>query len=162
LTKPKYFYSVAAAAVWLEPDVVGFEISVDDAGLMCCFDRGANLFKNIDDPRDPERAFFGNDFGQRAAIEIFHHEVGNWSISSLRDPEIGNVNNIRVSKAPGGFCLTAKPRDELIVSRELWLDHFDRHGSLRPEMRGPIDRSHASLSEELLELVLVIECVCRH
>jgi hypothetical protein len=80
----------------------------------------------------------------------------------LRDPEIGNVNNIRVSQAPGGFCLTAKPRDKLIVSRELWLDHFDRHGTLRPEMRGPIDRSHASLSEELLELVLVIECVCRH
>jgi len=75
----------------------------------------------------------------------------------LRDAEIGNVNNVWVS--PGSVCFTSKPRHELIVSGELRLDHFDRHGTLRPEMRGAIHRPHASLSEELLELVLVIECV---
>ena len=34
---------------------------MDDAGLMCRFDRGANLFQNIDDPRDRKRTFLGND-----------------------------------------------------------------------------------------------------
>ena len=37
--------------------------------------------------------------------------------------------------------------------------HFDRHGTLGAEMRGAIDRTHASLSEELFDLILVIECV---
>ena len=155
----EHFHGVAAAAVWLEPDVVGFKISVDDARLVCCFDRGANLFQNIDDPRDRKRAFLGNDFGQRATIEILHDGVSNWSIRSLRNAEICNVNNIRVSQPPRSLCLTPKPRHKLIVSRQLRLDHLDRHGPLRPEMRRPIHRPHPSLPEELLKLILVIEWI---
>jgi hypothetical protein len=88
---------------------------VDDAGLMCCFDGGANLFQNIDDPLDRKRAFLGNDVGEGATIQIFHYEVGNWSIMSLRESEIGDVDNVWVSQTTGSFRLTPKPRDKLIV-----------------------------------------------
>ena len=39
------------------------------------------------------------------------------------------------------------------------MDQFERDGTLRAEMRGAIDRPHPALSEELFDLVLVIEYV---
>lgn len=39
------------------------------------------------------------------------------------------------------------------------MDPLDRDGTLRAEMGGAIDRTHASLSEELFDLVLVVEYV---
>ena len=50
-------------------------------------------------------------------------------------------------------------RHKLIVSRELWMDDFDRHGPFCTEMRSSIDRAHASFSEELFDPIFVIECV---
>src|ERR1051326_715183 len=107
---------VAATAVWLEPDIVWFEVAVDDACSMCCFHRGANLFQNIDDPRDWKCALLGHDIGQRTAVQVFHDKIGNWSISSLREAEIGDVDNVRMSQAAGCFCFAAKARHKLIVS----------------------------------------------
>ena len=82
---------------------------------MCCFDRGTNLFENIDDPRDRKRAFLGNDVCQRAAIEIFHDEVGHWTMLGLCKAEVGDVNDVWVPQATGGFCFTAEACNELIV-----------------------------------------------
>ena len=41
------------------------------------------------------------------------------------------------------------------------MDDFNRHGPFRAEMRSTIDRAHASFSEELFDLIFVIECVHR-
>ena len=39
------------------------------------------------------------------------------------------------------------------------MDYFDRYGALCAEVRGAIDGAHSALSEELFDLVLVIENV---
>ena len=39
------------------------------------------------------------------------------------------------------------------------VDQFERDGTLRSEVRGAIDRTHPALSEELVDLVLVIEYI---
>ena len=39
------------------------------------------------------------------------------------------------------------------------MDDFDRDGPFRAEMRGAIDGAHSSFSEELFDLIFVIESV---
>lgn len=39
------------------------------------------------------------------------------------------------------------------------MDHFERHGAPCAQMRGAIDGTHAALSEELFDLVFVIQYV---
>ena len=96
-----------------------------------------------------------NTFSNCAKIEP--PDIEKLAGNSLCEPEFGNVNDVWMSQATRGFCFTAKPRGKLIVSGELWTDHFDRHGTLGAEVHGAVDRAHASLSEELFDLVLVIE-----
>jgi len=64
-----------------------------------------------------------------------------------------------MSQSACGFRFTSKACDKLIVRRELRMDDFDRDGPFCAEMRGAIDGAHSSLSEELFDLVFVIECV---
>lgn len=77
----------------------------------------------------------------------------------MRDAEVSYVNNVWMSQSACGFRLTPKPRDKLIVRRELRMNDFNRHGALRAEMRCAIDGAHSSFSEELFDLIFVIECV---
>src|SRR5215204_165567 len=111
----EHFYCMTAAAVWLEPDVIRLKISVNDPGAMRFFNTCTNLLQDIDGPVDRQGAFLCNDLCQRAAIEILHHEVGHWTTCCLRDSEIGDVDNVWVAQSSGGFGLTSKPRDKLIV-----------------------------------------------
>src|SRR5262245_57059154 len=99
------------------------------------FDCGTHLFENVDHPRDRKPPFLCNDLRQRAAIEILHHEISNWTIPRVRDAKVSYVNNVRMSQSACGFRFTSKPRDKLIVRRELRMNYFDRHGALRAEMR---------------------------
>jgi len=55
------------------------------------------------------------------------------------------------------FSFTSKARNKLIVSRKLWMDHFDGDSASGAEVCGAIDGAHSSLSEELLDLVFVVE-----
>src|SRR5262249_17813485 len=147
------FDRVTATSIRLEPDIVGLQISVNDAGAMRFFDRRANLFEDVNHPRDRQRPLFRNDFSQRAAIEILPHEGSDWTILRLRNAEVSDVNDVWVSQPACRFRFTSKPRDKLIVSGELRMDDFNRDGPFRAEMRRTIDLAHSSFSEELFDLI---------
>ena len=132
---------------------------MNDPGPMRLFNCCTDLFENVDHPRNRKPPFLRNDFSQRAAIEILHHEIGDWTIRCVRDTEVSDVNNVWMSQSACRFRFTSKPRDKLIVRRELRMDNFERHGTFRAEMRSAIDRAHSSLSEELFDLIFVIERV---
>src|ERR1044072_3965994 len=123
------------------------------------FDCRTHLFEDVDHPRNRKPPFFGNDLSQRAAIEILHHKVCDWTTARVRDTEVSHVNNVWMSQSACGFRFTSKPRDKLIVRRELRMNNFNRHGAFRAEMRGAIDRAHSSFTEELFDLIFVIERV---
>src|SRR5689334_10069963 len=61
-------HGVAAALIGFEPDVVRFEVTVDDALLMRLLHSRTNLFKNIERPSDRKILFFVKYFAQRAAV----------------------------------------------------------------------------------------------
>jgi len=77
----------------------------------------------------------------------------------VRDAEVSDVNNVWMSQSACSFSFTSKARDKLIVRRELRMNDFNRHGAFRAEMRSAIDGAHSSFTEELFDLVFVIECV---
>src|ERR1044072_8022170 len=132
---------------------------MNDSGTMRFFDRRTHLFEDVDHPRDREPPFLGNDLRQRAAIEILHHEISNWTIPSVRDAEVNYVNSVWMSQSACSFRFTSKPRDKLIVRRELRMNDFNRDGAFRAEMRSAIDGAHSSFTEELFDLIFVIERV---
>jgi hypothetical protein len=75
------------------------------------------------------------------------------------DAEVSYVNNVWMSQSAGGFRFTSKARDKLIVRRELRVNDFNRDSAFRAEMRRAIDGAHSTFSEELFDLIFVIECV---
>src|SRR6185369_11424929 len=95
---------VTTTTIRLEPDIIRLEISMNDAGAMGLFDSRANLFEDVDHPRDRQRTFFSNDLSERAAIEILHDEISDWTIPRLCDAEVSNVDDVRVSQPAGGLC----------------------------------------------------------
>jgi hypothetical protein len=77
----------------------------------------------------------------------------------LCDTEVGDVNEVWVSQPAGRLRFTSKARHELIVSGELRMDNFDRHSPFRAEMRRAINLARSTFSEELFDLVFVIDDV---
>src|SRR4029434_3525427 len=73
-TKIEHLNAITTQAVWFEPDVVGFQIPVDDALLMRVVYRRTNLFENIYHPVEWKAGLFGQHVTKRAAVEIFHYE----------------------------------------------------------------------------------------
>src|ERR1700752_4698616 len=114
-TEVEHLDGVTSATVWFQPDIIRLQISVNDPRAMSLFNCRTNLFQNIDDPRNRQRTFFRNDLGERAAVEIFHHQVRDWSIRGLRESEVSYVNDVRMPQPSGSFRLTSETSDKLIV-----------------------------------------------
>ena len=95
-TEVEHLNGVAAALVRFEPDVVGFEIAVDDALRVGFVYGGADLFEDVDGPRDGEILLLFEDLAKRAAVEILHHEIRDLAFFRLRESEVGDINNVRM------------------------------------------------------------------
>ena len=62
-----------------------------------------------------------------------------------------------MSQSSRGFGFTSKARYELLVSGELRLNNLDGYGPPGPKVCCAIDSAHSSLSEELLDLIFIVE-----
>src|SRR5690606_29545565 len=106
------FYRITAALIRFEPNVVGFQIAMDNSLLMRFVDGGRYLFDDVERPTYGQAFFFVKNFAERTAIEIFHYEVRDLAVFGMRKTEIRDINDVRVPKPSGGTCLTAKTFDE--------------------------------------------------
>src|SRR5947207_7466343 len=75
--KIKHLNSIATKSVWLEPDVVGLQIAMDDSLLVRFMNSRANLLHNIDNPIERQAIFLKQHVTQSAAVEVLHHQIGN-------------------------------------------------------------------------------------
>src|SRR4051794_1495677 len=79
---------------------------------------------------DVEKEFKGGpriglqERGERFAIEELHDEIGEMGAFYGGESEIGDVDDVGMTKAAGGFGLTLKPQQELVLRSELGNDHF--------------------------------------
>jgi hypothetical protein len=148
---------VTAALIWFEPDVIGFEVAVNYSLKMRLVDCGANLFEDIERPRDRKVLFFFEDLAERAAVEIFHHEVCSASIRCLCESKVGDVHDIRVAETPGSSSFASESLDEFGAFHELRCDDLYGHGPFGPEMCTEIHRSHSATPELTFDLVFAVE-----
>src|SRR6202035_5912731 len=88
-TKVEDFNAISAEAVWFQPDVVGFQITMDHALQMGFVDRGTILFENVDYPVKRKPRLFGQDVAEGAAVKILHHQIGNALLTSTRKTKVG-------------------------------------------------------------------------
>src|SRR5215207_9105077 len=148
---------VAAPAVRLEPDVVRLEIAVDDPAPVRLVDRRARLLEDVDDPLEREAALLGEDVGERAPVEVLHHEVGDLLAAHRGEAEVGDVDDVRVAKAPGRLRLAPEPLDELGAARHPRHDHLERDDALRADVLRLIHGPHAALAKQADDRVLAVE-----
>src|SRR5262249_58279071 len=76
-TEIEYLNCVSAATIRFEPDVIGFEIAMNDSLLMSFFDGGRRLIENVNHPIDRKLIFFREDVGKRAAVEVLHYQISD-------------------------------------------------------------------------------------
>src|SRR6478609_10275692 len=118
-TKIENLYRMAAALIWLEPDVIGLEVAVNDPLCMCLVNCRANLFKNIQCPAKRKGLFLLEYLAERTAVEIFHDEVSNPTLGSVRETEVRDIYDIRMPQPTGCASLAAKAFDKFRPLHEL-------------------------------------------
>src|SRR6185503_14299660 len=84
----EHLHAIATQPVWLEPDVVRLQIAVQNALLMRFLNGAANLLENVHDPIKRQAILFGQHVTQRAAVEIFHHQVSDSIIVVARETKV--------------------------------------------------------------------------
>src|SRR6266403_898683 len=146
--KIEHLNSITTKSVRLEPDVIGFQIAMDDALLMCFMDGRANLLQNINDPIERQAILLEQHVTQGAPVEVFHHQIGNTFSAAARESKISNIDDVRMAQAPRRACFTLEALDEFFVAHELRRNQFQSYVTLSPQVRRQKHRAHAALSEQ--------------
>ena len=148
---------VAAAAVWLEPNVFGFQITMNDPLLVCFVERRARLFQNVYHPIERQARFFFEDFIERVAVQILHYQVRNLILAYLRKAKIRDIHDVGMTQASRRPCFAPEALDKLFVLHELWRDDLEGDWPLRAQVGRRIDCAHAAFAELFLDAVLTVQ-----
>ena len=130
---------------------------MDDAKAVGLVSGRTYLIENIHRPARGQLPFLFEDVGERAAIEVLHHQIRDRTRTGAREAEIGDVDDVRMAQPSGRLGLPAEALDELLVARELPMNDLDGDGACRPQVRRLVDGSHPSLPEQPLDQVFVVE-----
>ena len=93
-----------------------------NALLVSFFHCGANLLENIHDPIKRQPSFFGQHVAQRAAIEIFHHQIGHTLAAGMRKAKVSYIDNVRMAQTARSTCFAFETFNELLIAHELRRD----------------------------------------
>src|SRR5689334_17168846 len=114
---------------------------------------GTYLLEDVHNPLEWQRFFLRQHVAERAAIEIFHHEVSNLASIDTCESKVRNINYVWVSKSTGGASLTLKALDKFFVAHELRRDEFECDVAGGTQVSCEIDSSHSTGPEYLFEPV---------
>src|SRR5438132_12311513 len=90
-----------------------------DALPVSFFHGGANLFENVHDPIKRQPCLFGQHVAECAAVEIFHHQIGDTLAAGAREAEVSYIDDVRMAQTSGGPRFTLEPLDKLLIAHEL-------------------------------------------
>src|SRR5690349_20398943 len=94
--KVENLYGITAALVRFEPDIVRFQIAVNNSLLMCLMNRGTHLLEDIQGPANRQVVLFVKYLPKRASVEVLHHKIRNLSLAGLGKTEIGHIDHVWV------------------------------------------------------------------
>src|SRR5512144_1863495 len=110
-------------------------------------DGRANLFENVQCPTERKSFLLFEDLAKRTAVEILHHEVCDTAVRSIREPEIRDIHDIRMSQPPCCTSFTTKTFDDLRPLHILRSNDLDRHRPLGSDVRCKVDGTHTAAAE---------------
>ena len=84
---------------------------MENALLMSFMNSGANLLENVHHPIKRQPILFGQHVAERAAIQIFHHQIRDAIGAAAGKAKVSNIDDIRMTQASGG---ASRSRDPLI------------------------------------------------
>jgi len=151
------FDVVPAPAIGLEPDVAGLEIAVDDAGGARGVEGEGRLLNDVEDEVEGRARLLTEVTGKGLAVEVFHHHVGHFAGAGVGHSEIGDVDDVGMAQAAGGFGFALEPLQELFLSGEGGHDHLEGNRAHCTDVSGAEDRAHGSFAELALDPVFLIE-----
>src|SRR5581483_7640338 len=109
--------------IYMEEDIIRFEIAMDNFAFMRDIDGGADLLHDSVRFRDREIAEIFNALAQRAALQIFHHQIDGILAG---DAKVHYRNRIGMADLHGGLSLSAKPFNGSNIRNQLAMHNLDR------------------------------------
>ncbi len=118
-------------AVGADHDVLGLEVAVDDAALVCEEDRAGDLDEHLEEPEERElahglrlaRPHIPHDLGERSPADELHREE---EAPLVVEADLVDRNDSRVLELGRGLRLLDEARRELLVDPEVVEE--DLHG----------------------------------
>ena len=153
----QHLHGVPAPAVGLEPDIVGLQVAVQDPRAMRLFERRPRLVQDVGHPGHGELCVVAQHVGERAAVEVLHHEVRHASALGLRVAEVGDIHDVRVTQPAAGAGLALEAGEEVGPVGQVGHDHLEGHRAIGAEVHGPEHRSHPAAAEQVLDAVLAVD-----
>ena len=152
-------HRVPALAIRLEPDIVGLEIAVQQAGAMRLLDGRTHLFENVHRPRERQTRLLAKHVREGASIEELHHQIREAPARRCRIAEVGDIDDVRVTKRTRRPRLPFEAAQKTLVARKGRNDDLQGDTSSRVCVHGAKHRAHASLSKKTLDVVLAVNQV---
>jgi hypothetical protein len=137
-----------------QEDVVGLQITVDDALPMSCFERRQHLARDL----HHLAVWYGTtDFealGERLPPQPLHHQVGR-PIVELTDVE--DLTDVRVPDLPDHTRLVTHPLDRVALLRILGPQDLHRDVPADRLLLSLVHRAHPTLADEIDDPILPVE-----
>ena len=104
-----------------------------------------------------QRTAGADQIAQGCSLEVLHGQIGDSPPGSAGDPEVCDVDDVRMTKAPGRFRFATKALQRSAVLDQRRKNRLNGHSSTRAHVLGLVHRAHAALSDETHDAVLLIE-----
>jgi hypothetical protein len=132
-----------------QEDVIGFEVTMNDAQLVRGVQASRCLLENFRNLRHRKRTPPREGLTERFAFQKLHGDVGRAVIGLAG---FVNGDDIGVMNAPRGSRLILKAQQEVGVIQQLAAQDFERHGTVaHRDLLGEKDRTHAALTKSANE-----------
>lgn len=141
------------ASVLGEQHVLRLDVAMHDPGAVRGGEAREDRIHDGDGLRDREPLLLPEQFAQRDAGQVLHHEVGELAVLSL----IEDVDDVRVREAGRGAGFLDEAALEGGVVAEVRVHHLEGDAPLEPEIRGDVDRRHPATCDPCAHTVAAVD-----
>src|SRR6266540_2534542 len=145
-------------AMFVEHDVVGFDVAVYDFLLVCIRERAPYFGEDFLDLGRGQAAARPQNVGQRLAPQKLHDEVND----SARFPDAVYRDDVRMLEPGGRTSFALETLDEFSVERQGERQHLDRDFSVELFFFRLEDDRHAPAAQLVEDFVFLFELLAHH
>ena len=132
-----------------QEDVFGFEIAVDDPFVVRHGDGGKHRQHEVDRFGEGKSSDAPEQRREILSLQELHDQIGD----ALFGPHVGDVDDVGMADARGGFPLAKEPCSRPGRRRDRRVQGLDGDAFLEIPVRPLVDRAHPATSHQARDLV---------